>query len=538
MMSKDLHIRSWRRPTGEERERHVARTLFLLPCHAHSPVLLPPQVVVLADPSTGSATSGKNLQIAALSEEDARHGELQSDPAPRIDQRLSYSFVKYVRFGASPQEVYAGLSTMWSSLPVLLQGGHASVFSSSCVDFDAVAEFVDSRRKAGVVTMVSDAKLHRFMEFDLSKNDAKGPYHVREFETQMIAMGSVREFVQCARSWQKQRVFLVLKAGEKDAADMDGTVKELVGRMLEWEALNGLLASQRFSVVERDVRVEMGTRNGVLPARYSTHDQLMVQICGRRRVTLVAPSQAFSCMYPYPTHHPYDLMAMASLETLNAEDWPGTKDARLHRAILAPGDALYVPAYWFVHVQELDEETVCVRVPLSNGVTSSTLSKQQQVSRRPPAGDATLLRVSRVLEDRIAQTVGVPHIKRWLRIISKNTETKFFDLSTVKGYKCARMTQDTRDDLACSDLPVEASCTLIIDRRLEPTPWLNANFREPLLLTDTPKVYQDTRTDEERKYPTLFRKKLERDGWTVQQTVSTVPIPGVNMPKDADYRFL
>ena len=161
-------------------------------------------------------------------------------------------------------------------------------------------------------------------------------------------------------------------------------------------------------------------------------------------------------------------------------------------------------------------------------------------------------------------------MKRWLRIIANNAETKYVDLATVAGYKCARMTQDIRDDLdtvlanttssrsgsgfgsrsgsgsgsrsgsgsGSVSLSASAACRLIIDHRLEPTPWLNQGFRAPLLLADTPKIYQDTRTDEERKYPTLFRKKLERDGWSVQQTTSTVPIPGVNIPVDADYRLL
>lgn len=31
------------------------------------------------------------------------------------------------------------------------------------------------------------------------------------------------------------------------------------------------------------------------------------------------------------------------------------------------------------------------------------------------------------------------------------------------------------------------------------------DFREPLYLTDKPVVYQDTRTEEERRYPQLFR---------------------------------
>ena len=523
------------------------------------------KLVVLTPEQPRQQSATGRLQIAAVSEEDARHGELPSDPVARVDQRLSYEWVRYVRFGSSPQEAYSALSTMWASEPVLMQAGkqHQSAFVSCLMDFDAVAARVDeaststsTSTSTSLAAMVSDAKLHRFMEFDLGKNDAKGPYHVREFETQLIGMGSVREFVQCARSWEKRKVFLALTGDAARAAADD---------VIDWEALNGVLASQRFSVVDSAVRVEMGTRNGVLPARYATHDQLLVQAHGRRRVTLAAPSQAFGHLYPYPTHHPYDGLAMASLETLNPEDWPGTKDLRLHRAVLAPGDVLYVPAYWFVHVHELDAETVCLRVPLSSGV-----ARGGTTARRPPAGDATLLRVSRVVEDRVSQTVGVSNVKRWLRIIANNAETKYVDLATVAGYKCARMTQDIRDDLdtvlanttssrsgsgfgsrsgsgsgsrsgsgsGSGSLSASAACRLIIDHRLEPTPWLNQGFREPLLLADTPKIYQDTRTDEERKYPTLFRKKLERDGWSVQQTTSTVPIPGVNIPVDADYRLL
>lgn len=36
--------------------------------------------------------------------------------------------------------------------------------------------------------------------------------------------------------------------------------------------------------------------------------------------------------------------------------------------------------------------------------------------------------------------------------------------------------------------------------------------------------------------PHPCRAKLEAEGWSVPASVSTVPIPGVNMPKDADWR--
>lgn len=35
-------------------------------------------------------------------------------------------------------------------------------------------------------------------------------------------------------------------------------------------------------------------------------------------------------------------------------------------------------------------------------------------------------------------------------------------------------------------------------------------WREPLYLTDTPKLYLDDRSEDERKYPELFRQQLHR----------------------------
>ena len=70
-----------------------------------------------------------------------------------------------------------------------------------------------------------------------------------------------------------------------------------------------------------------------------------------------------------------------------------------------------------------------------------------------------------------------------------------------------------------------------------PTPWLNKKeFREPLYLLDKPYLVEDTRNELEKKFPEFFRSKLEKDGWNVPERKSTVPIPGYNMPANADYR--
>lgn len=256
-------------------------------------------------------------------------------------------------------------------------------------------------------------------------------------------------------------------------------------------------------------------------------DQLYIQVCGTRRLTLVAPSDALGGVYPYPTAHPYDGYAMASLERIDRDRWPGVGQVSVYRCIVSRGEMVYVPAFWSVHAHDVEDENVCLRVTLSSG-------------KRAPAAQATLLRLSRAIEERVGDVVGVADVKRWLSRIASGQESKYVDLSTVKGYKRARMSQDVRDEITSSlgEGTWADALRSMIDYRLEPTPWLNENFREPLLLTDTPVRIEDTRTEEEKKYPTLFRKKLEKEGWHVPKTESTVPIPGVNMPHDADYRLL
>lgn len=312
----------------------------------------------------------------------------------------------------------------------------------------------------------------------------------------------------------------------KQEGALEGVAEHVQRHVIDWTWLHGLLSSQRFYNA-RQVFLEAGVRNGLLPTRYSTVDQLFIHTCGSCRVTMVAPSDALGGLYPYPTAHPYDTYAMASLEKIDRDRWPGVGSVSVYRGIVSPGDVLYVPAFWSVHAHDLEDENIFLRMTLSSG-------------KRAPDSQATLLRLSRAIEERVADVVGVADVKHWLRRIASGQETKYIDLSTVKGYKRARMSQDIRDEITSSmgeGTWADALCR-VIDCRLEPTPWLNENFREPLLLTDTPVRIEDTRTEEERKYPTLFRQKLEKEGWHVPKTESTVPIPGVNMPSDADYRLL
>ena len=302
-------------------------------------------------------------------------------------------------------------------------------------------------------------------------------------------------------------------------------VADHLQKTIDWDWIHSMLVSQKYTGVQ-SVHLEAGTKDALLPARYATQDEFLLQMSGRRRIVLISPKDAFEGMYPYPTAHSYDTMSMVDLERIDSNRWPGLQDVVLHKAVVGPGDFLFIPAYWFVHVQDL-EESVSLRLYATS-------------HKRVPNQEATLLRLSRALEEQVADVVGVADVKRWLRIISRGQEHQILNLGTVDGYKKARMCQDVRDDMEQS-LGESSWATMlpqVCANRLEPTPWLNENFREPLLLTDKPIRLEDTRTEEEKKYPTLFRQKLQKEGWQVEATKSTVPIPGVNIPENVDYRTI
>ncbi len=63
---------------------------------------------------------------------------------------------------------------------------------------------------------------------------------------------------------------------------------------------------------------------------------------------LISPAYAHTGMYAFPLHHPYDGYAMPDLDRPDTEAWPLLRRVRGRAAVLQPGDALFVPAYWRV----------------------------------------------------------------------------------------------------------------------------------------------------------------------------------------------
>jgi hypothetical protein len=90
---------------------------------------------------------------------------------------------------------------------------------------------------------------------------------------------------------------------------------------LDWALLAELLQSGAWSS-SGSLHLLAGGSDALLPARYDTQDRLVCQATGRQRVLLLPPEQAFTGVYPYPVHHPYDRYSAVDWEEPELDHWP------------------------------------------------------------------------------------------------------------------------------------------------------------------------------------------------------------------------
>lgn len=86
-------------------------------------------------------------------------------------------------------------------------------------------------------------------------------------------------------------------------------------------------------------------------------------VAGRRRFTIFPPDQV-SNLYIGPLEHTPSgrAISLASLEDPDFEKYPRLREAISHAQIaeMEPGDALYLPRYWWHHVQSLERFNVLI----------------------------------------------------------------------------------------------------------------------------------------------------------------------------------
>ena len=156
----------------------------------------------------------------------------------------------------------------------------------------------------------------------------------------------------------------------------------------------------------------IGERLNTTPAHYDEQQNLFAQLDGKKRCILFAPSD-FVCLYPFPLHHPCDRQAQVDLYAPDLSRFPRFAEARPLEAVLEPGELLYIPQYWFHHIENLSHECVSLNFWFKDqsrtGKVELPLSDYQQLAMR------------RNIEKLVAAELGAGEAQKALALLASNS---------------------------------------------------------------------------------------------------------------------
>lgn len=100
----------------------------------------------------------------------------------------------------------------------------------------------------------------------------------------------------------------------------------------------------------------IGQKGTVTPCHYDENFNFFTQLRGRKRFILFSPSQ-FNCLYPYPYAHSADRQSQVNLYQPDLTRFPDYAQAVPEEAILNPNEILFIPDYYWHHVENAYEDT-------------------------------------------------------------------------------------------------------------------------------------------------------------------------------------
>jgi Cupin-like domain len=96
----------------------------------------------------------------------------------------------------------------------------------------------------------------------------------------------------------------------------------------------------------------MGTNGSATQAHYDVADNVIVQLFGTKRIRCYPPKAA-TALYVFPDAHPRARKSQVNFDAPDSERFPhvATLAPPVLDVILTPGDAIWIPAFWFHHVE-------------------------------------------------------------------------------------------------------------------------------------------------------------------------------------------
>ena len=130
--------------------------------------------------------------------------------------------------------------------------------------------------------------------------------------------------------------------------------------------------------------VVVGSARTLYHCHYDLQPNLHVQLVGRKRVLVFAPSE-WPNVYPYPAAHPMESYSMVDVESPDLDRFPALARAHGLECDLSPGDTLWLPAYTWHHVRQLDEGSPNLSLNCWVGMNAVAVRLPSTALASPPA---------------------------------------------------------------------------------------------------------------------------------------------------------
>ncbi|RXM98599.1 Hypoxia-inducible factor 1-alpha inhibitor [Acipenser ruthenus] len=148
------------------------------------------------------------------------------------------------------------------------------------------------------------------------------------------------------------------ETGGEERLYLQQTLNDTVGRKIvvdflgfNWKWINKQQAKRNWGPLTSNLLL-IGMEGNVTPAHYDEQQNFFAQIKGYKRCILFPPDQ-FECLYPFPVHHPCDRQSQVDFENPDYEKFPNFKHVVGYETVVGPGDVLYIPMYWWHHIESL-----------------------------------------------------------------------------------------------------------------------------------------------------------------------------------------
>ncbi|KAM9559673.1 hypoxia-inducible factor 1-alpha inhibitor-like isoform 1-T1 [Salvelinus alpinus] len=240
------------------------------------------------------------------------------------------------------------------------------------------------------------AENHKFLYYDEKKMANFDNFSPKSRRIDMKFSDFVEKMEKTQEEGGDERVYL------------QQTLNDTVGRKImvdflgfNWNWINKQQSKRNWGQLTSNLLL-IGMEGNVTPAHYDEQQNFFAQIKGYKRCILFPPDQ-FECLYPFPVHHPCDRQSQVDFENPDYERFPNFKNVVGYETVVGPGDVLYIPMYWWHHIESL----------LSGGVTI-TVNFWYKGAPTPKRIENPLrahqkVAIMRNIEKMLGEALGDPH---------------------------------------------------------------------------------------------------------------------------------